>query len=58
MWAVEREAIEAAVRHCDGSVQRAAAALAISASTIYRKKAQWESKGLKSPDLPRTKLTG
>jgi two-component system repressor protein LuxO len=37
----ERNAIEQAIRACDGNVVRAAALLEISASTIYRKLATW-----------------
>jgi len=37
----ERNAIEQAIRACDGNVVRAAALLEISASTIYRKLAHW-----------------
>lgn len=38
----ERNAIEQAIRACDGNVVRAAALLEISASTIYRKLAHWQ----------------
>lgn len=37
----ERNAIEQAIRACDGNVVRAAGLLEISASTIYRKLAHW-----------------
>jgi DNA-binding NtrC family response regulator len=40
---MERRAIEQAIRACDGNVVRAAALLQVSASTIYRKLATWES---------------
>ena len=40
---MERRAIEQAIRACDGNVVRAAAPLQVSASTIYRKLATWES---------------
>jgi DNA-binding NtrC family response regulator len=40
---MERRAIEQAIRACDGNVVRAAALLQVSASTIYRKLANWES---------------
>lgn len=43
LWQVERDAIEAAITAFDGNIPRAAAALGISASTIYRKKAAWEA---------------
>ena len=42
LWAEEKRIIEAAIEKCDGNVPRAAAFLEISASTIYRKKQQWE----------------
>ena len=38
----ERNAIELAIRACDGNVVRAAGLLEISASTIYRKLAHWQ----------------
>jgi DNA-binding NtrC family response regulator len=38
----ERNAIEQAIRACNGNVVRAAALLEISASTIYRKLAHWQ----------------
>lgn len=41
MWAVERDAIEHALRLCDGNVPLAAARLQIGVSTIYRKKSEW-----------------
>ena len=41
LWQVERDAIEAAIEHHDGNVPRAAAALEISPSTIYRKRQSW-----------------
>ncbi len=39
----ERNAIEQAIRACDGNVVRAAALLEISASTVYRKLAHWQA---------------
>jgi two-component system, repressor protein LuxO len=38
---VERELIEATIEHCDGSIPRAARMLAVSPSTIYRKRETW-----------------
>jgi DNA-binding NtrC family response regulator len=38
----EREAIESAIRYCDGSVPQAATLLEISASTLYRKIKEWQ----------------
>lgn len=46
---VEREAIEAALVVFDGNVPRAAAALGVSPSTLYRKKLAWESPGSLPP---------
>ena len=40
---VEQEAINRAIELCGGDVPRAAVALGISASTIYRKKQSWAS---------------
>lgn len=45
LWQVERDTIEAAIAACDGNVPRAAAALEISASTIYRKRQAWSAGG-------------
>ncbi|HSK38852.1 MAG TPA: helix-turn-helix domain-containing protein, partial [Arenibaculum sp.] len=45
LWLVEKEAIEEAIAACDGNIPRAAAALSISASTIYRKRLSWEAEG-------------
>lgn len=42
LWIEEKRIIETAIERCDGNVPRAAAFLEISASTIYRKKQQWE----------------
>jgi DNA-binding NtrC family response regulator len=39
---VERETIEAALRLCDGNIPKAAHFLGVSASTIYRKKQNWD----------------
>ena len=41
LWMVERDAIEAAIERCQGSVLRAAALLGIDDSTIYRKRRRW-----------------
>lgn len=43
LWQVERDAIQEALRICDGNVTRAAAFLEIGASTLYRKKAEFEA---------------
>jgi two-component system repressor protein LuxO len=40
---VEREAIESALIACGGNIPRAAAALGVSPSTLYRKKQAWDS---------------
>jgi len=42
LWQVEKEAIEKAIKHCDGSVERAAKLLQIGPATIYRKRKQWK----------------
>ncbi len=41
LWIVEREAIEAAIRYCDGDPERAAQMLEISTSVIERRKQTW-----------------
>ena len=46
MWQREREIIEEALRIHDGSVTRAAAALEINPSTIYRKRIGWKQEAL------------
>jgi two-component system repressor protein LuxO len=43
LWEVERDAIESAIAQSDGNIPRAAAALEISPSTIYRKRQSWTS---------------
>jgi len=43
LWQVEKDAIEEAIRLCDGNIPKAAMLLGISASTIYRKRMTWES---------------
>jgi DNA-binding NtrC family response regulator len=45
LWMVERDMIEAAIRHCDNNIARAAAALGVSASTLYRKRQAWAGIG-------------
>lgn len=46
LWLVEKQAIEEAIERCGGSIPRAADALGVSPSTIYRKKQSWEDGGL------------
>lgn len=41
LWLTEKEAIEAAIKACDGNIPRAAALLEVSPSTIYRKRQAW-----------------
>ena len=41
LWQVEKDAIEAAILHCQGNIPKAAAMLEVSPSTIYRKKLDW-----------------
>ncbi|PLW75037.1 sigma-54-dependent transcriptional regulator [Cohaesibacter celericrescens] len=43
-WQQERDIIEGALGHFDGNISRAAAALEISPSTIYRKRMSWAHK--------------
>ena len=45
MWQQEQRIIEAAIARYNGNIARAAAALEISPSTIYRKKQAWEERG-------------
>ena len=40
-WQQEKQIIEGALSHFDGNISRAAAALEISPSTIYRKRMSW-----------------
>jgi two-component system repressor protein LuxO len=41
LWQVEKNAIEAAILHCEGNIPKAATLLEVSPSTIYRKKLSW-----------------
>ncbi len=43
LWQIERDAIEAAIISCDGSVPKAAEKLGVSPSTIYRKRESWNT---------------
>lgn len=43
-WEQERDIIESALTACNGNISRAAAALQISPSTIYRKKQSWDER--------------
>jgi len=45
---VEREAIDRAIRLCDGNIPKAAHFLGVSASTIYRKKQAWDEEAQKN----------
>ncbi|MDP2697487.1 sigma-54 dependent transcriptional regulator [Thalassospira sp.] len=45
LWQVEKQAIENAIEQCGGSIPRAAEALGVSPSTLYRKKQSWEDQG-------------
>lgn len=45
MWMEEQRVIERALQVCDGNIAKAAAALEISPSTIYRKKQYWAAHG-------------
>jgi two-component system, repressor protein LuxO len=45
LWEVEKDAIESAIDACDGNIPRAAALLEISASTVYRKRLNWQAEG-------------
>lgn len=47
-WMQERRIIESALEACGGHVGQAAAALGISASTIYRKKMSWDANAVLS----------
>jgi len=43
LWQIERDAIEAAIVGCDGSIPKAAEKLGVSPSTIYRKRESWNA---------------
>lgn len=43
LWKVEKDAIERAIEATNGNIPKAAALLEVSPSTIYRKKAGWDS---------------
>lgn len=45
LWQIEKLAIESTIAACGGSIPKAATALGISPSTIYRKKESWEAQG-------------
>lgn len=42
LWLEEKTIIERAIQLCDGNIPRAASLLEVSASTLYRKKQQWD----------------
>ncbi len=44
LWLTEKRAIEEAIRHCGGNIPKAADLLAISNSTIYRKRRDWAAR--------------
>jgi len=50
---VERRAIEAAIAACGGNIPKAAAALGISPSTLYRKRAAWAAERAQPGESPR-----
>lgn len=43
LWQIERDAIEAAIVSCEGSIPKAAEKLGVSPSTIYRKRESWSA---------------
>lgn len=51
LWQVEQDEIAKALQACKGNVARAAAFLEIGASTLYRKKAEFEAKQLQNDNL-------
>jgi len=44
LWIIERQAIERAIKACDGNINKAAGLLEVAPSTIYRKLQTWEAK--------------
>jgi two-component system repressor protein LuxO len=51
LWAQEKRIIESALDAFDGNIAKAAAALEISPSTIYRKRQSWSGRGEGSADF-------
>lgn len=49
LWMMERDAIEAVIEACEGSIPRAAAILEIAPSTIYRKRLSWLAQHPEAP---------
>ena len=43
LWLIEKEAIESAITFYEGNILKAAAALEIAPSTIYRKRSAWQN---------------
>ncbi|MBT4855481.1 MAG: sigma-54-dependent Fis family transcriptional regulator, partial [Halieaceae bacterium] len=43
LWLTEKRAIQSAIDHCEGNVNRAAGLLEVAPSTIYRKIQSWKS---------------
>ena len=43
LWQIERDVIETAIERFAGSIPKAAQALGISPSTIYRKRESWQA---------------
>ncbi len=41
LWHTERDAINEAIKFCDGNIPKAAAILGVAPSTIYRKRSSW-----------------
>ncbi|MEM7289437.1 MAG: sigma-54 dependent transcriptional regulator [Pseudomonadota bacterium] len=44
-WEIERDVIEAAIKHCGNSIPKASEMLGLSPSTIYRKREAWMKEG-------------